>query len=100
MIPIEYFTYISGFLFCIGLTITIVKKNLIVVLMGAELMLNAANINFVAFSRGDAELGGQIMTIFIMVIAAAEVTVALAIIIKLFENYKTVSINRINELKG
>ena len=101
MIPTEHFLYLAATLFCIGLVAVITKKNAIVVLMGVELMLNAANINLVAFSRFDAfKLQGQIFSLFVIVVAAAEAAVALAIVLKVYSYYKTSELDKVNELKG
>lgn len=101
MIPISYYIILSSCLFALGIAIILVKKNLIAVLMGIELILNAANINFVGFSRYDLiGLQGQMMSLFVIVIAAAEASVALAIIIKLAKAHNTVDLDGINELKG
>lgn len=81
MIAIQNYLVISALLFSIGLAVTVTKRNAILILMGIELMLNAVNLNMVAFSQYDPNrLQGQMFALFIMVIAAAEVTVALAIL--------------------
>ena len=101
MIPVEHYIIISAALFCIGIVAVITKKNAIVVLMGIELMLNAANINLVAFSQMDGGLlQGQFFALFVMVIAASEAAVGLAIILKVYNYYKTTALDEINELKG
>jgi NADH:ubiquinone oxidoreductase subunit K len=100
MIPLEHFLYISAALFCIGIIAVITRKNAIVVLMGIELMLNAANINLVAFSRFDPGIQGQLFSLFVIVIAAAEAAVALAIILRVYNYYKTSDLDEVNELKG
>ncbi len=88
-------------LFAIGFAVAITKKNLILMLMGVELMLNAVNINFVAFSRSAENAGhGQLFSLFIMVIAAAEAAVALAIILKLRDEYGSIDPDKIDELKN
>jgi len=97
---LSFFFLISAILFSIGLIISITKKNTIVVLMGIELMLNAANINFVAMSRFNENISGQYAALFVIVIAAAEAAVALAIVIKLYHYSKTVDLDKINKLKG
>ncbi|MBV6646429.1 MAG: NADH-quinone oxidoreductase subunit NuoK [Cyclobacteriaceae bacterium] len=94
-----YGMYLAAMLFCLGLAIMIVKRNMIFVLIGVELILNAANLNMVIFSRNDPNLGGQIFTIFSIVIAAAEVTVALAIALNVYKYYKTSDLDEVNELK-
>ncbi len=99
MINIQYFLLIGSLLFSIGLAIVILKKNAILILMGIELMLNASNLNLVAFSRFDAKMDGQMMAMFVMVVAAAEVAVGLAIILKLYEYFKNIDLDEINQLK-
>ncbi len=99
MINVQYFLVISSLLFSIGLAIVILKRNAILILMGIELMLNASNINLVAFGRYDEKMNGQMMAMFVMVVAAAEVAVALAIIVKLYEYFKNIDLDEINHLK-
>lgn len=91
---------LSAFMFCAGLFIALTKKNAIYILIGIELMLNAANINFVLFSQNDPTLQGQMAAIFVMVIAAAEMAVALAILFKIYRHYQTADVSDANELKG
>ncbi len=101
MLPTEYFLYLSAFLFCIGLAIVLTKKHVIANLMGLELMLNAGNLNLVAFNRNYPDsLDGQVFSLFVMVVAAAEVAVALAIIIQAYKHYNTANLEEIEELKG
>ena len=76
------------------------RRNAIVVLMSVELMLNAANLNFAAFARLHGDLGGQIFSIFIIVLAAGEAAVGLAILIALYRNKQTVDLQDMNLLKG
>ncbi|NLR92732.1 NADH-quinone oxidoreductase subunit NuoK [Flammeovirga agarivorans] len=100
MIPFSYYMLASAFLFSIGLSIALTKRSAIVALMGVELMLNAANVNLVAFSMQDPSLmDGNAFAIFVIVIAAAEVSVALALIIKLFQFFRTVDLHQVNQLK-
>lgn len=99
MIDINYFLWFSALLFALGFTIAVSKKNLLMVLIGIELMLNAANINFVVFSHQDPNLNGQLFALVIMIIAAAEVAIGLAIIFKLRKLYGTMNPDKINELK-
>lgn len=100
MIPLEHFLILSAILFSIGLVTVVTKKNAIVVLLGIELILNAANINLVAFSQYDAfHLQGQIFTIFVIVIAAAEAAVALALVLKIYNFYKTSNVNEVDKLE-
>jgi len=101
MIPLEHFLILGALLFSIGMAVIISRKNAIVVLMGIELVFNAANINLVAFSQYDPKmLQGQMFALFVIVVAAAEVAVGLAIILRVYQFYKTSSLDRINQLKG
>jgi NADH:ubiquinone oxidoreductase subunit K len=100
MIAIQNYLVISALLFSIGLAVAVTKRNAILILMGIELMLNAVNLNMVAFSQYDPNrLQGQMFALFIMVIAAAEVTVALAIILKIYDYFKNLDLDEINSLK-
>jgi len=101
LIPLAYYLYIGAFLFCAGVVLVLTKRNAIVVLMGIELIFNAANINLVAFSQFDPQrLQGQVFTLFVVVIAAAEATIALAIVLKVYQRFKTIRLDELNELKG
>jgi NADH:ubiquinone oxidoreductase subunit K len=100
MLSLNHFLFVSAALFCIGVIIIITKRNAVVVLMGIELILNAANINLVAFSRYDKGLQGQMFALFIIAIAASEAAVALAIIVKVYRYFKTVNLDEIDKLKG
>lgn len=101
MIPVEHYFIVGALLFAIGLTIVVVKKNAIVVLMGVELILNAANINFVAISQYDnGLLQGQFFALFVIVVAAAEAAVGLAIIVKTYQYFGTIDLDEVNEMKG
>lgn len=92
---------LSTLLFSIGLVIVLVKRNAILVLMGIELMLNAANLNLIAFNKTvPASLDGQVFALFVMVIAVCETAVGLAIILQVYRHYYTSVPNEINELKG
>ena len=100
MDSINSYLFISSMLFCLGLFGVITRRNAIAVLMGVELILNAANINFVAFARfGGMNFSGQIFSLFVIILAAAEAAVALAIIINIFNNLDTVNIDDARELK-
>jgi NADH-quinone oxidoreductase subunit K len=101
MIPISYYLILSAFLFSMGIMLVIIKRNIIVVLMGIELILNAANLNLVAFSQYDPErLQGQFFSLFVMVVAAAEAAVALGILIQVNRHFKTSNLDELNSLKG
>ena len=99
---IESYLMVSSILFSLGVFGVVTRRNAIAILMGIELILNAANINFIAFNRlvGMERLGGHIFAIFVIVLAAAEAAVALAIIINLFKNLGTVNVDEAKELKG
>jgi NADH-quinone oxidoreductase subunit K len=96
---LPYYLLTCALLFSIGLALVVVKRNIIVVLMGIELMLNAVNVNLVAFSKNDPSLQGQIFSLFVIVVAACEAVIALAIVLKVYEHFKTVNLDEINELK-
>ncbi len=92
---------VAALLFSIGLAVVVVKRHAIVVLMGVELMLNAANLNLVAFSQYDPDrLQGQMMTLFVLVVAAAEAAVALAIVLQVYRHFRTVQLDEVNELNN
>ena len=99
MIPIEYYLVLSGTLFVIGAIGVLSKRNAIVVLMSIELMLNAANINFVAFSAYYGNLNGAVFALISIAIAAAEVAIGLAIILNLYKTRDTISLDEINLLR-
>ena len=102
MITLQSYMVIASALFCIGLYNVMTRKNAVAILMGIELILNSANINFVAFNRfiSSVNLDGHLMAMFVIVLAAAEAAVALAIIINLFRNLGTVNVNEASSLKG
>jgi NADH:ubiquinone oxidoreductase subunit K len=94
------YLFLSAFLFCLGLVVSITKKNIIMVLIGLELMLNAANLNLVAFSNYDPQLvQGQMFALFVVVVAAAETAVALAIALKVYQHFRTPELDKISEVK-
>ena len=103
---LQSFLIVSSLLFCLGMFTVLTRRNAIGVLMGIELILNAAGINFVAFSRflqpsqTISLLSGQVFTLFIIAIAAAEVAVALAIVLALYSRMKTIDVEDFKELRG
>lgn len=98
---LEAYLIVSAVLFVLGLFAVITRKNAIAVLMGVELILNAANINFVAFSKfSSTTLDGQIFAIFVIIMAAAEAAVALAIVLNIYNNLKTVNVDEASSLRG
>jgi NADH-quinone oxidoreductase subunit K len=99
-IGLTHFLIISAILFSLGIFGIATRKNAILVLMSLELILNSANINFVAFSRfGGVNLEGQIAALFVIILAAAEVAIALAIVLNIYQNYHHVNIDEINQMK-
>jgi NADH-quinone oxidoreductase subunit K len=96
----EAYLMLSGTLFTIGIIGVIVRRNMITVLMAIELMLNAVNINLVAFSHRLANLEGQVFTIFVICVAAGEAAVGLAIIIQLYRLRGTVNVDEVRTLNG
>jgi NADH-quinone oxidoreductase subunit K len=100
MIPVGWSLALSAILFCIGVVGVLVRRNALVIFMSIELMLNAANLAFVAFATKMHSLDGQIFVFFVMTVAAAEVAVGLAIIVNVFRLRETVFVDEINLLKG
>lgn len=99
-VGLEHFLFVSSVLFSLGLYGIITRKNAIMVLMGIELMLNSANINFVAFSRyGNYGLSGQLIALFVIILAAAEAAIALAIVLNVYKTFTHINIDEINNLK-
>ncbi|MFB6221034.1 MAG: NADH-quinone oxidoreductase subunit NuoK [Halolamina sp.] len=92
MVPVSYYLVLSAAVFCIGLFGILTRRNALVFLMSVELMLNAANINLVAFSNYWGNLTGQVFSLFTMALAAAEVAVGIGIILVLFRNFKDVDV--------
>ncbi len=100
MLPTEHILYLSALLFSAGLMIIIIKQNAIMVLLGIELLLNAANLNLIAFNQLQPEiLTGQIFTLFVIVVAVCEAAVGLAIVLRVYKHYQTSVLSEINELK-
>lgn len=101
-VPLSAYLVLALILFCIGLYGALTKKNIVIVLLCVELMLNAANINLVAFSKYGLtpSITGQVFSLFTIAVAAAEVAVGLAILIALYRNRKTVNIEEVNLMKN
>lgn len=89
MVPLNYYLLLSAIIFAIGVTGVILRRNIIVILMAIELMLNAVNLTFIAFSRFLGSMDGQVVVLFVMTVAAAEAVVGLAIIISVFRHRQT-----------
>ncbi len=100
MVPIEHYISLSAVLFMIGTLGVLTRRNAIVIFMSIELMLNAANLLFVAFAQEYAALSGHIFVFFVMTVAAAEVAVGLALIVAIFRSRGTIDIDEMNQLKG
>lgn len=99
-VGLTHFLVVSAILFSLGIYGIITRKNAVMVLMGVELILNAANINFVAFSRyGNFGLSGQIAALFVIVLAAAEAAIALAIVLNIYKTFSNVNVDEISNLK-
>ncbi len=100
LVPTSYFVILSAVLFTIGATGVLFRKNAIILFMSVELMLNAANLALVAFSREFGTLDGQIFVFFVMTVAAAEVAIGLALIVTIFRNRASIDVDDIHSLKG
>ena len=96
MVTLEHYLVLSALLFALGIAGVMLRRNLIVILMSLELMMNAVNLSFVAFSRYLGSIEGQIFVLFVMVVAAAEVAVGLAIAVAVFKQRGTININDIS----
>ena len=99
MVPISHYLIVSVVLFSIGVLGVFTRRNAIVIFMCIELMLNAANLAFIAFSRYLHSIDGQIFVFFVMTVAAAEAAVGLGIIIALYRNRETINVDEINIMK-
>ncbi len=99
MIPTEYYIYLSTALFAVGVVGVLTRRNILIILMSIELILNAVNINLMAFSQYFKSVDGQVFAIFVITDAAAEAAVGLGLIIALFRNKETVNADEIDLLK-
>lgn len=99
-VTLTHYLIVSAVLFSLGLFAVLTRRNAILVLMGIELILNSANINFIAFSRyAGFSLDGQAVAVFVIILAAAEAAVALAIVLNIYQRFHTVNVDDINKLK-
>ncbi|MDX1903693.1 MAG: NADH-quinone oxidoreductase subunit NuoK [Thermonemataceae bacterium] len=96
----QIYLLLGLFLFSIGLYLVLSKKNALLVLVGVELMLNAANVNFLTFGNFHQQIDGQVTALLIMVVAAAETAIALAIILQLYKQFKNTNLDVFKSLKG
>jgi NADH-quinone oxidoreductase subunit K len=100
MLPVYYYLGLSIILFTLGALGVLIRRNAIVVFMSVELMLNAANLTFVAYARYWQSMNGQIFVFFIMTVAAAEVAIGLALIVTIFRTKASIDVDQISTLKG
>lgn len=99
MVPVSYYLLLSGILFSIGVLGFLIRRNVLVVFMSIEIMLNAANLAFIAFAREMGSLSGQVMVFLVMTVAAAEAGVGLAIIIQFYRSRKSANVDEGNLMK-
>lgn len=99
-IGLTHYLVLAAFIFCCGLYVMTIKRNAVGILIGVELILNAANINLVAFSRYGGGLDGQVAAVFVIVLAAAEAAVAIAIFVNYYNNLATIDVDRGDALSG
>ena len=99
MIPLNWYLILSAVLFTIGVLGFFLKRNIIALLLSVEIMLNAVNLTFVAFSSQRGQISGQIFVFFVLVVAAAEAAVGLALVIAMFRNRESLNVDRSNLLK-
>lgn len=100
MIPLTYYLLLSAILFILGALGVLIRRNALIIFMSVELMLNAANLAFVAFSRQYAAFSGQLFVFFVMTVAAAEVAVGLALIVAIFRVKRSIDVDQMSSLKG
>jgi NADH-quinone oxidoreductase subunit K len=99
VIPLSWYVALGSAVFCIGILGFLIRRNVIIMLMSIELMLNGVNITLVAFNHYLQDMRGQILALFIITVAAAEVAVGLALIITLFKNKQTVNVDELDIMK-
>ncbi len=99
-VNLTHYLLISATLFALGIFGVVTRRNAVMVLMGIELILNSANINFIAFSRyGGMNMDGQLAAVFVIILAAAEAAIALAIVLNIFQRFNTVNVDEVSRLK-
>ena len=100
MSALEIYLTLGAFLFCLGVFLVVTRRNAVMALLGIELILNASNLNFVAFGANRPEMvEGQMAALFVIVLAAAEVAIAFAIVLNVFQRFKTVNLDEIDTMK-
>ena len=100
MVPVNYYVILSAILFTIGVVGVLTRRNALIIFMSIELMLNAANLAFVAFSSVIRSFTGQIFVFFVIAVAAAEVAVGLALIVEIFKSKRSIDVDQLSSLKG
>jgi NADH-quinone oxidoreductase subunit K len=100
MVPVNYYIVLSAILFTIGVVGVLTRRNSLIIFMSIELMLNAANLAFVAFSSVIKSFSGQIFVFFVIAVAAAEVAVGLALIVEIFKSKRSIDVDQMSSLKG
>jgi NADH-quinone oxidoreductase subunit K len=100
MIPLSYYLIVSAILFTLGALGVLIRRNALIIFMSVELMLNAANLAFVAFARQYNVFSGQLFVLFVMTVAAAEVAVGLALIVAIFKSKHSIDVDQMSALKG
>jgi len=100
MVPVTYYITLSAVLFTIGALGVLVRRNPLIIFMSIELMLNAANLAFVAFANAHGDLRGQVFVFFVIAVAAAEVAVGLALIVAIYRSRRSINVDEMSSLKG
>ncbi len=100
LVPTSYYIILSAVLFAIGVAGVLIRRNAILIFMSIELMLNSANLAFVAFARAFMDLSGQVFVFFVITVAAAEVAVGLALIVAIFRTKQSIDIDELHEMEG
>jgi len=100
MVPVPYYVILSAILFVLGAVGFLVRRNAILIFMSVELMLNAANLAFVAFARYFNQLEGQVLVFFVLTVAAAEVAIGLALIVVIFRTKHSIDVDQVSTLSG
>ena len=100
MVPVNYYIILSAILFTIGVVGVLTRRNALIIFMSVELMLNAANLAFVAFGSLFESFSGQIFVFFVIAVAAAEVAVGLALIVEIFKSKRSIDVDQMSSLKG
>jgi len=100
-VGLQHYLVVSLFLFCLGLCCVLTRRNALGILLGIELVLNAANLNYVAFNRfGGGGYDGQIFAIFVIMLAAAEAAIGLAIVLGIYRSFHTIDVDAVDRLRG